>query len=214
MTNPTQQTQQTSNPLRTKEIKVGTIRAWLEADNTIAQNIIEKYSEINVDYEWWDYILEAFCEDLEKSGFHVDTGDIEFSGFHSQGDGASFTGYINILEYLKSTKQLTKYSALARAIRNDKIEDSINISRFNSQYSHENTCSVDEVEYYDYDSLSDKALSQITEIESELEDARCEFSQELYEKLYNSYTYLTSAESIIETLSANEYEFDEYLQFA
>jgi len=214
MTNITQQTQQTPNLLKTKEIKIGTIQAWLEADNTIAQNIIEKYSEINVDYEWWDCILEDFCEDLEKSGFYVQVSDIEFSGFHSQGDGASFTGYINILEYLKSTKQLTKYSALVRAIRNDKIGDSINISRFNGYYSHENTCSVDEVEYYDYDSLSDKVLSQITEIESELEDTRCEFSQELYKKLDHSYEYLTSPESIIETLSANEYEFDEYLQFA
>jgi len=204
----------TQNSLRTKEIKVGTIQAWLEADNIIAQNIIEKYSEINVDHEWWDYILEEFCKDLENSGFHVERGDIEFSGFHSQGDGASFTGYINILEYLKSTKQLTKYSALVRAIRNNKIENSINISRFNSHYSHENTCSVDEIEYYDYDSLSDKVLSQITEIESELEDARCEFSQDLYRKLDQSYEYLTSAESIIETLSANEYEFGEHLEFA
>jgi hypothetical protein len=129
--------------MKTEEIKIGTVEYWKLEDMNTFDKIIEKFSDIDTDYEWNEFVLEDFIEKTSKLGFNISNNDIQFSGFHSQGDGASFEGDINILDYLKSTKQLTKYSALRRAIYNNYIDETVTIGRNLSNYSHENTCYVE-----------------------------------------------------------------------
>ena len=198
--------------LRTKEIKIGTIQAWLDNDTAVANKIIEKYSDINTDYEWYDFTYETFVKTAAKVGFELNLSDIQFSGFSSQGDGASFTGSIDVLGYLTVTRQLTKFKYLRKSIINGDINDMLEIERGHSNYSHENTCSVEEFNVFGYDDMSDKALNQTTEFEEHIEDIRHTMSLNLYKMLENTYNELTSRECIIETLAANEYEFNEYLE--
>jgi hypothetical protein len=193
--------------MRTKEIQIGTITEWQNFNQEVANKIIEKFQDINTDYDWYEFLIEHFTEKIEKLGFTVCTDEVQFSGFHSQGDGASFIGSVNILDYLKSTRQLTKYSALRRAIDNNLISEDIEIYRTNSHYSHEKTCALDSIEYYD--EVTEKVENQITNLEFEIEEKREELAKDLYNDLYNEYNYLISEASIIETLIANEYDFDE-----
>ena len=194
--------------MRTKEIKIGTYKEWKAVNETVTQRILEKHSDINVDFEgWYEDIIENFCENVEKIGFNVTIDDVQFSGFWSQGDGASFTGSIDILKYLKETKQLTAYRPLVKAINEGNVENIVGITRGSCLYSHENTCSVDTIEVYGY--ISPKVEDLRIDLEYELEEKRKDLSIELYRDLKKTYNYLCSEEIIVETLVANEYEFDE-----
>jgi hypothetical protein len=55
-------------------------------------------------------------------------------------------------------------------------------------------------------------LSQITDIEIELEEKRLKLCSELYLDLENTYGYLTSEKVIEETLIANDYKFNEFAE--
>jgi hypothetical protein len=55
--------------------------------------LIERYREINVDHDWWDYHYDDFMAQMLRAGVQVD--DIVFSGFWSQGDGACFDGGVS-----------------------------------------------------------------------------------------------------------------------
>ena len=193
--------------MNSKEIKIGTITEWLAEDLKVANRIIEKNINVNIDYNWFDDEIDYFIETSEKLGFDIDKDKVNFSGFHSQGDGASFEAYINILIYLKATKQLTKYRSLVNAINSGKVEDCTLVSRNSHFYSHEKTCSVNSIEVYD--DISDKVSELLKDLEEELEEKREDLCVELYRNLENYYEYLRSRECIIYTLSSNEYEFDE-----
>lgn len=121
--------------------------------------VIEKLSDINTNYEWHDYSIEEFISKLKKLGFY----DIktEFSGFYSQGDGASFTA---------KHKRGVIYK-----------------NRYN--YSHSGTMNCDESE-------------SLLLVAKRLAD-------KFYLELKKEYEYLQSRDAIIETIEANEYEFDQ-----
>lgn len=44
------------------------------------------------DWEWWQYTVESFVNEVSILDFYIEARDVEFSGFYSKGDGASFTG--------------------------------------------------------------------------------------------------------------------------
>jgi len=194
----------------TKEITVGTIGTWLKIDKDIADKIIENYDDINVSHNWYDFIIEEFCESITEYGFNVNTEDIQFTGFNSQGDGASFIGDVDIVQFLRKTKKLSKYKSVRRMIDNDIIYNTVNIERITSSYSHENTCEINDVEVlsWDYD-LTKMQADKIASIEEMIEVARTQFCLDLYDALEKEYNNLTSRDSVLETLEINEYEFDE-----
>ena len=123
-----------------------TLREWQKEDIKVFNKIIEKNTYINVeDINWYECDLLNFIEDSKKEGFYITQDDIQFSGFCSQGDGASFTGVVDLLEYLTKSKLLTSYRSLVKEIRSGWMNDEATISRSHSNYLHENTCSVDDI---------------------------------------------------------------------
>jgi hypothetical protein len=130
-------------------------------------------------------LLTQFSSELEWYGFHVDVDEFSFSGFYSQGDGLSFIGYIDIEEYLTVTKQKTKYRTLLRNIYTDKLALSVDIIRTSPRYYHEKTCTVQQIEEYDY--LSEKCLDEIEVLRDELEEKRMGFCIRFYNILRESY---------------------------
>lgn len=168
--------------MKTKTIELLTFD---ELSESAKQNAIKQLWDINVDYEWYDYLIDEFKDQLHFAGFS--DVDIRFSGFYSQGDGLSFTGRFNNKDinknadiYYQSIKDFLQYIEHKHCY--------FSIDRISSRYSHENTVTSDN-EYC-------------------LEYCRS-IMQEFYRALQQEYEYLTSESAIIETIKCNNYYFTE-----
>lgn len=186
--------------MKTITIDLCTVQEAKEQNPKLYKKIIEKHSDINTDFNWYDDTIDVIKEDLETIGF--DNVEINFSGFGSQGDGARFIGtwtallaekpkgsnFLSLYETLKETAE--KFPGLRVYITTEK----------HSRYSHENTVSF-EFEQDSGDEISEEAERSITETCKEA-------MRKIYKELEADYDYRTSEEAIVETLDANEYYFD------
>lgn len=170
-----------------------------------ANKCIETNRDINVDYDWWDFVYENFYSILEILGYY----DYEayFSGFWSQGDGASFKAnwsykkgsIAKIKEYAPNDKLLSSIvNNLQEIAKKNRYDIRSKIGK-SGNYEHEMTMYI---EYYESDVV----------LEPYGEDDFLEVSRKLavwlYKKLEEAYDYLTEDEIIFETLVNNEYQFD------
>ena len=144
-----------------------------------------------------DYTQEYWVEKLEGLGIYTDTNKMYFSGFGSQGDGASFTGSINLREFLEAHPDLKKehaklYMAVVPFTGGAACEFDIELTRHGStNYNHEKSVHLgswdlnillDNDEGEDYERLMMEAESDIT--------AQCrEYMKELYRDLEKDYEY-------------------------
>jgi len=172
------------------------------------EKALEKMRDINVNYNWWDYSLEYWTEELDKLGFT--DANINFSGFWSQGDGASFTAGIDGGKYIKANKLGKQFRSLLNII-NKEWTVSGKVYRIDHHYSHEYTVSVSiESDYYTEDETRyNRIENQLQELQAYiLEDVRT-LSRKIYKELEKEYEYQTSDEQVKDTILANEYEFNE-----
>ena len=183
-----------------------------ELPENVQDKVVTDFQDINVDFEdWHDFVLEDFKEELGKLGWQdVDTS---YTGFWSQGDGASWSGRLHSTEVPGFIKMMgwKKYNPLALAINKGKVESHFAIIKY-GHYSHEYTMHTEYCEFYNLDMPDNsKLLTKLEELYEQLERDILEWARdkarELYRKLEDEYTYLTSNESVIECIKANEYEF-------
>jgi len=118
-----------------------------------------------MDYEWYDGVYEMVIEDGKEKGFYIN--EIFFSGFHSQGDGASWIGQVDVGAWLKANApDSIGVSALVALVNKDYIEKHVGVSRSSSNYCHENTMDVGEVQFdgrfYDGNELDEVELETET----------------------------------------------------
>jgi hypothetical protein len=161
------------------------IYEWAEMSEDQKDKAIEKLYDINVDYEWWDSVYD----DAKAIGLKIDEFDID-RGSYCKGkfiwDAISVANKImddhgKDCETYKTAKQyVDERNMLIEQERKQWIED------VDGEFI------ADDVDTSDID---DEFLRLL------LEDYRI--------MLQNEYEYLTSRQSIIETIEANEYEFDE-----
>lgn len=111
-----------------------------------------------LDYQWWDCTYAQAKEDAKAKGFDIE--DIRFSGFWSQGDGASWTGTVNLSQfidhYLKDDNPAYgRYFTLQAIIDegNDWVERHVTVSRSGYHYVHSNMMRLDGIDYGVVDSL-------------------------------------------------------------
>lgn len=71
-----------------QETIVKTYLKFEELNEKQRAKVLDDYRDINVDYDWYDFLIEEYTEKLESLGY--ENIKIEFSGFYSQGDGACF----------------------------------------------------------------------------------------------------------------------------
>jgi len=156
--------------------------------------VIEKMSDINTGYNWYEAVYEDAKRLLGLIGF-TDV-KIQFSGFWSQGDGASFTGVFKVPKNKQDLKDRVKafkdhescYDFADMAFTQDEIDaETLLIERISSRYSHSNTVASDN---------------------SDLTHFVRDFSNWIYRSLENECDHLRSRESIEETIKCNDYEFD------
>jgi hypothetical protein len=191
-----------------------TIRARFEAlpQDTKAA-ILDKYRDWNTEgLDWWENVYSDFTEGME--GIGVNVARIYFSGFWSQGDGACFEGSIEdwalFLPTLYKGKELEDH--LAALAGSDSF---ILYWRHRGHHYHSNSVSwTGDFQFsHNFDSPLRKAVCDLLiadwyELASELEGTAIAalkgHMDDLYRKLEEEYDFLTSDESVIEALIANE----------
>lgn len=179
-----------------QETKILTFAKYNELTEEQKLKVLENLSDLNVVHGWWESTYDDIERQLEILGFS--DIKINFTGFWSQGDGASFTAKFSVPETKhemnKRIKAFKEYSPEDKLfnfetlsfLKEDKGTE-IEIYRIDHRYSHYNTISCD------YSGLKEFAR---------------EFSKDIYKRLEKEYEYLTSRETIEETIEANDYEFN------
>ena len=192
--------------MKTIEITTRTIGEWLEFDKKIAEKIIEKNRDINTDFNWYEGTIAEFVKDMEAKGLEIDAKNVNFSGFWSQGDGASFTCNLSP-EYIDSWIEANKeeFPSLYAHIGTDLLFGRMSKNSYATHYCHDKTVNV---ELDAYDDIGEEGGKEIDALQNMIESALRGYMVLLYNTLEKEYYSLISDESIIDTLKANEYEFD------
>lgn len=176
-----------------------------ELSDTAKQKALESLSDINTDYEWWNY------EDYTNIGkiFGIQIDKIYFSGFSSQGDGACFEGHYRynkdapkkIREYAPLDTRLHDIADTLQSIQKGQFYQLMSDTKHRGHYYHEN-CTETSVYRNDNKDIT-------REVEKQLIDTLKDFMKWIYRSLEKDYDHLTSEEAIKETIQLNEYEFYE-----
>jgi len=186
-----------------------------------------------MDYEWWEGVYEMVIEDGKEKGFYIDK--IFFSGFHSQGDGASWTGQVDVRQWLEENcADSIGVSAWCQLIQEDIISKHIQVTQ-SGQYCHENTMRfgeiVDDTNNFedDYTMQKDSIFKGMTiatlfdiieaddtcsyksteQIEQAVAESCKDYARNIYHKLREEYEYLCSEEMMIDHFDCNDYQFTE-----
>ena len=154
-----------------------------------------------LDYEWWDSVYDDAKQIGEILGIYIDR--INFCGFSSQGDGACYTGSYS---YNKGWKKLLKkYAPLDEELV--RIGTSLQMAQkhigwtgtaritTSGMYSHSGSMLIDD-EY-------------CREYWGPIKEALRDFADWIYKRLEDEWNWLTSDEVVEESITANEYEFNE-----
>ena len=184
------------------ETTTRTLYTFDELPEDIKEKAIEKCYYINIDcgWDWWENVYE----DAENIGLKIEAFDID-RGSYVRGKLTDYT--LNVAEkVLKDHGEMTETYKLAEQYIQDRKERTTKLMAEQCQYESECLCvpgyDIEEIEwgYHEID-------------ENDYEEINVEFERALKEEylsiLRREYDYLTSEEAIIETIQANEYEFDE-----
>jgi hypothetical protein len=184
--------------------------------------LITKYRDINVEYEWWEYTEQEFRQQMDKFGIEVDK--IYFSGFWSQGDGACFEGRINKpLRFLRKHFP-TKYPMMRKLLA---IGGDVKLYCGHSgHYSHQNSTSF--VYYADHfknlifeedddlrtsviEVMDEQLNAELEEFEEAAAEVFRDYMRGLYRDLETEYEHLTSDEAVWEAIVANDLHLPELI---
>lgn len=184
--------------MRTR-VRRDTVYNYDELSDEAKQRVLEDAAQFNMETFDTNYLTDNFAETLREYGFPTDK--IEWSLGHSQGDGVAFYGQVDVRQYLKKTKQLTKY----RTILSKDPYVEIRRNSFGHHYSHWNTMTVEDDTYNLWQSpLAECRMAQLLD---EIKDSVVKVSRELEARGYAEFDRVTSKEYIEEQIEANEYEF-------
>lgn len=166
--------------MKTKTIELYQLE---EAPKELKAKILQKYWDINVDYDWWKWTYEDAREILLKiDGFDIDRGNYCDAEFTSSAEETAYAILKAHGENCDTYKEAEAY-----------LENRENI-----------------LESADRDELGE--FSDEYELDQKLDELDSEFLKQLEECylsiLRNEYEYLTSEEAIKETLISNEYYFN------
>jgi len=180
---------------------------------TDKQELIDKYRDINVDYQWWDFTESDFRSICKRMGVELDKGEPSFSGFWSQGDGASFTGSYfaafaesapqEIRNYAPADEELHRIADELCLLARMYFPAYVTIGRSGGRYVHECTMYVNEVEPK-YGELDEWAPEVYEAVERGVQDLMRDLARWYYRALEREHDHLTSDEVVWEAIQANE----------
>jgi len=167
-------------------------------------NIVETNCEINVDYDWYGYSLEDIAETIkEKVGVELKCNDLMFD-FFSKGNSGLWVDRDVLTSALRE-----KYPKLEEL----DVGNDFGVWAYIGLRRDDTDGDIYFYEEDEYDGLAklmmDKQDDQDKEkIREDLDVVLDEFADG-YNSLYEEYSYLTSDDGIIETIKANEMEFED-----
>lgn len=182
--------------MRTKTI-VKNIYTWKELTEKQKEKAIEKLYYINVDHEWWDFTYE----DAENIGLKITEFDLD------RGSCVKGTFTQNALQ-------------VANSILKDRGCDcetaktaQVYLNEYNALVAAQCQKEADFLCIWDHSEYTMEEIMEYCPEEIYTEEIDEDFLKSLCEDyriiLQHEYEYLTSEAVIIETIEANEYEFDE-----
>lgn len=175
----------------------------------VRDEVIEKYRQTQVEYDWWDFIYQDATVMGALIGIEID--QIQFTGFCSQGDGACFTGRYSHkpgavkaitaacgsqdLTLIQIAEDLTLLQTTWALEHGFTFEVTIHTTTSRSYHSG--------VMQTGYDDDDDQYVSRAAvEMDSKIEKLMRRFADWIYRQLEQEYEHLTSDESIMESLES------------
>jgi len=205
---------------------------YAELSDSAKQRARDWYIE-GMDYEWWQGVYDMSIEDGKEKGFYIDK--IAFSGFCSQGDGASWSGFVDVRQWLETNvPDSIGVSAWCALIQEDVVTKNIQVTQ-SGRYSHEETMSFANVEdstdeYHDEFKMAlpsiFKGMSVANLFDIIATDPACpykgvddittaiaisgkQYAKDIYHNLREEYDYLCSEEMMLDHFDCNDYHFTE-----
>jgi hypothetical protein len=203
---------------------------YAELSDSAKQRARDWYIE-GMDYEWWQGVYDMAIEDGKEKGFYIDK--IAFSGFCSQGDGASWSGFVDVRQWLEENcADSIGVSAWCQLIQEGVVTKNIQVTQ-SGRYSHEETMSFANVEdncaYPDNETMNLPSIFKGMEVQHLFDlivtDDTCpyknvddittaiaisgkQYARDIYARLREEYEYLCSEEMMIDHFDCNDYFFD------
>lgn len=204
--------------------------AFQQLSNYAKQHAITEYGQPPDD--WHEEIVNRAREDGPARGFSI--AEVLFTGFHSQGDGASWTGYIDLPDFLEyhskpEDADYAQYVVLRELIKDGWCEEHVAISRNGFYYNHSGTmrsAGIDDRLYYaDEHSVMDKGILEganvqelaksidyeelLVELDNWALHKAQKFADDVYKQLREEYDAYTSEEYFIDLCDINGWRFDQ-----
>lgn len=190
------------SPQLTMEIRTYNVYSFDELTDDQKQKALDKMRYFNVEIgEWWEPIYQHYRETLAEYG--LSDFDMHFSGFHSQGDGASIAAHVDPSTWMGKMNLTSEYPELYSLAQEGLVE--AELTRNGVHYVHSNMITGDIS--IDPSIENDKAEDQAQEASKLLTSWGRDQSKKLYNDLEKSFNYLTSDETIIESIQANDFMF-------
>ena len=183
-----------------------TTYAFEELTPEAQETAIETCHEINVDDDYWH---ESTIDDAKTIGalIGIEIDNIYFSGFWSQGDGACFEGSYEYKKGgLKAIKEYAPRDAelhrIAKGLQDLQRVNFYKLSatvRQSGHYYHENCTEINTEK--DYECIDQDTSDELAELLRDL-------MKWIYRALESDYEFQTGEAQILDTILANEYEFN------
>jgi hypothetical protein len=204
--------------------------AFQQLSNYAKQHAIQEYGQPPDD--WHEDIYAQFKQQGPERGFEID--EIKFSGFHSQGDGASWTGYVDLVDFIEyhnkpEASDYTQYVMLRELIKDGWCEDKVPISRSGFYYNHSGTMRSagidDSINYADDDAVVDRGIlegANVKELAKSIDtdylfnqldewvlDKAQSYANDIYKQLRDEYEAYTEEEYFKDLCDINGWRFDQ-----
>jgi cell division protein FtsB len=177
-----------------------------ELSDVAKQRVIDKFYDINIDYEWWEFTYEDAKEvGLKITGFDLDRGS--YCKMENINYCLSTTAELIMANHGPTCETYQTSKAFLEAYKPKKerltqVEDIL-------ETWYENDEGTTEEEQTKWDELNQEESELSEEIEELKDEFLKDLSNDYLTMLRDEYEYMTSKDAIIETIEVNEYEFDE-----
>lgn len=161
------------------KVKETVVYTFDELNDEQKEKVLNNLYDINVDHEWWDFTYD----DALNIGLKIEAFDLDRRS------------------YVEGKFTLSADEVAANIIR-DHGEDCETYKTAEAYLDEKNSITIPDDDSEEFPEWEDKML----EMDDEFLKSLCEDYRII---LQHEYEYLTSREAIIETIKANEYEFDE-----
>jgi hypothetical protein len=194
------------------KIKCTKLYKFDELSEDAKEHAIEKLYDINVDYDgWYEFIFDDAKEIAKLMGIEIK--NIYFNGFSSQGDGACFEGNYkyaknSVKKVIEFAPKDTELHQMVKGLFEIQKKNFYSITANVKQSGHYYHSRCTDINVYRQDNQGFEDYLNQSDNDAIVELLR-DFMNWIYKQLNDDYDYQTSKEAIIETIKANDYDFDE-----